>query len=315
MGRWTPVPGVAGRWTPGPASGATHADLAWCGRCNINSCCLHHHETGFHLPTVLHDAGTDTFSHFQLCHYYDYHKHAVPYSLNQPKPSQLAVNRAVTIWRLVLAGRFRLLDQWCSFTELKLSTGPTFPNKYGSFRSPNCSSIANFQPSILIRPHYLCCLPRQTPATSNDVVCASPSWIGPTCLCDSSTHPYTAPCARSPASSAYGPCPTPSLDAPSSSHFCGCALIPGADRLPFSLLLLCPQFRYGSHLCGHSRPTAQPPITALSYVHLLVSVPVSCASCIVFSQPQSAPSGILVSPCSSLTQPLHAPNPFQGPPR
>ncbi|KAK8971163.1 hypothetical protein KSP40_PGU005499 [Platanthera guangdongensis] len=28
------------------------------------------------------------------------------------------VIRAVSIWRLVLAGRFRLLDQWCSFAEV-----------------------------------------------------------------------------------------------------------------------------------------------------------------------------------------------------
>lgn len=29
----------------------------------------------------------------------------------------ITVNWAVTAWRLVLAGRFRLLDQWCSFVE------------------------------------------------------------------------------------------------------------------------------------------------------------------------------------------------------
>lgn len=29
-----------------------------------------------------------------------------------------AVNRAVSAWRLVLAGRFRLLSQWCDFVEV-----------------------------------------------------------------------------------------------------------------------------------------------------------------------------------------------------
>lgn len=29
----------------------------------------------------------------------------------------ISVNRAVTAWRVVLAGRFRLLNQWCSFVE------------------------------------------------------------------------------------------------------------------------------------------------------------------------------------------------------
>ncbi|XP_021801263.1 uncharacterized protein LOC110745480 isoform X2 [Prunus avium] len=28
-----------------------------------------------------------------------------------------AVNKAITAWRLVLAGRFRLLNQWCDFVE------------------------------------------------------------------------------------------------------------------------------------------------------------------------------------------------------
>ncbi|XP_021829888.1 DCN1-like protein [Prunus avium] len=29
----------------------------------------------------------------------------------------ITVNKAITAWRLVLAGRFRLLNQWCDFVE------------------------------------------------------------------------------------------------------------------------------------------------------------------------------------------------------
>lgn len=30
-----------------------------------------------------------------------------------------AVTKAVSAWRIVLAGRFRLLNQWCEFVEVK----------------------------------------------------------------------------------------------------------------------------------------------------------------------------------------------------
>nr|GMD88735.1 DCN1-like protein 2 isoform X3 [Ipomoea batatas] len=51
------------------------------------------------------------FSEFS--HFYDF----VFFICRENGQKNITVRRAVMAWRLVLAGRFRLLDQWCDFVE------------------------------------------------------------------------------------------------------------------------------------------------------------------------------------------------------
>ncbi|XP_047311259.1 defective in cullin neddylation protein AAR3-like [Impatiens glandulifera] len=54
---------------------------------------------------------TVDFSHFKLLYSF------VFFICRENGQKNITVSRAVTCWRLVLAGRFRLLNQWCEFVE------------------------------------------------------------------------------------------------------------------------------------------------------------------------------------------------------